>query len=83
MTMYSLDKNELIALGSAMSFILSDWKNGLPLQIVMEAIYVGDDEISGAIVQKFYKDLSNEDLYNLIWNLQENIYEAMCVGDFE
>jgi hypothetical protein len=79
--LYSLDYNERIALGTAMHLVLTDWKNGLPLQVVMEAIHIGD-EIAEVVVSQMYEDLSKEDVYNLIWQFQEAIYEAMCVSDF-
>jgi hypothetical protein len=34
------------------------------------------------LVWKPFEDLSNIDVYNIIWQFQETIYEAMCASDF-
>lgn len=79
--MYSLDKNEQIALSQAMKFVLSSFDTYEPPQVVVESIFAND--YSSIVVSQLFEDLSSEDLYNIIWGLQETIYEAMCVGDFK
>jgi hypothetical protein len=76
---YSLDYNERIALASAMKLVLSEYDTMTPPEIVVEGIF---DTSSYFLSWQPFEHLNNEDLYNLIWQFQETIYEAMCASDF-
>jgi hypothetical protein len=77
---YSLDYNERIALASAMKLVLSEYDTMTPPEIVVEEIYAANT--LSFLAWKPFEDYSSEDLYNLIWQFQETIYEAMCASDF-
>jgi len=76
---YSLDYNERIALDMALRLVLSEWDYYRPSEDVVEEIFAKD---SRSVVSQMFEDYSSEDLYNLIWQFQETIYEAMCASDF-
>ena len=77
---YSLDHNERIALNAAMSLVLSQFDTDTAPEVVVEDIFA--EGTRNAIVWKPFEDLSNVDVYNIIWQFQETIYEAMCASDF-
>jgi hypothetical protein len=76
---YSLDHNERIALASAMKLVLSVYDTTAPPEIVVEDIFAKDTDI---IVWRPFEEYSNTDVYNIVWQFQETIYEAMCASDF-
>lgn len=77
---YSLDRNERIALASAMRLVLSEYDIMRLPEIVVEEIFA--EGTSNALVWQPFEHLSNIDVYNIIWQFQETIYEAMCKSDF-
>ena len=77
---YTLDHNERIALHTAMTLVLSHFDTDTSPEIVIEDIFA--EGTRNAIVWKPFEDLSNVDVYNIIWQFQEAIYEAMCASDF-
>jgi hypothetical protein len=78
---YSLDYNERIALASAMKLVLSQYDTTAPPEIVVEEIFA--EGTRNCLVWQPFEDLSNIDVYNIIWQFQETIYEAMCASDFK
>ncbi len=77
---YTLDFNERLALSTAMGLVLSDFDSMSPPEVVVEEIFA--EGTRNALVWKPFEDLSNIDVYNIIWQFQEAIYEAMCASDF-
>jgi len=77
---YPLDYNERIALRCAMSLVLYEFDYDVTPEVAVEEILAEDSE--RVIVWEPFENMSKDDVYNIVWNFQETIYEAMCASDF-
>ena len=81
--MYSLNKDETLALSTAMG-IVGCWNTYFTPQIIIELYYDNVKTVDNDLVFKpfdMFAHLSKEDIYNLVWSYQERIYQAMCLSE--
>ena len=72
----NLNIREQDALECALSLVLSDYPKSWIPELVVEATRAGI-----CVPWQPFECFGYEDLYNIIWQFQEAIYEAMLKGD--
>jgi hypothetical protein len=76
---YTLDYNERIALASAMKLVLFNYDITTQSPEVVLDQMLHDRNFDA---WRPFEHYSVDDLYNIIWQFQETIYEAMCASNF-
>ena len=69
-----LNIREQDALECALSLVLSDYPKSWIPELVVEALDI-------CVPWQPFESFSSEDLYNIVWQFQEAIYETMLKGD--